>query len=219
MTRPRQHARLGQPGPARHLERGHVRSGRGRGGPTVLAALLLVASLHAFATPTVRLDLDDRLERSVDVFVADVSAIRGAPIGVDAWTIVTLEVRHWLRSGGIDVAESEVERVRRPIVELAFLGGDAPGVPRQTVAGMPTLVVGERVLLLSYGAEARYASPLVGYDQGLFRIVDDAWTDADGRTLGFDAAGILTLGALAAPVGDELLDALAQRLEGLGGRP
>jgi hypothetical protein len=182
-----------------------------------LAALFVM--LWAGATATLPLDLDERLERSVDVFVAEVTEVRGEAIDGAPWTIVTMAVLHWLRSGGVDVVESEVERVRRPVVELAFLGGDAPGVARQTVGRMPTLVVGETLLLLSYGADVRYASNLVGFDQGLFRLVDEGWTDVDGRSLGFDAAGILVLGAAAAPADDELLDALARRLEQLGGAP
>lgn len=188
-----------------------------------LAAITLVAGLSALgsvqASASVALDLDERLERAVDVFVGEVRSVRQEAFADEPWTIVTVEVEVWLRSLGVDVDDPADERLRRPQVELAFLGGTAPGVPRRTVAGMPTLVEGERVLLLSYGPDRRYASNLVGFDQGFFRLIDDVWTDPDGLTLGLGADGILTLGVTGTPAGEDMLAALVARLEQLGGTP
>ena len=188
-----------------------------------LAAVTLIASLStlgsALATASVALDLDERLERAVDAFVGEVRSVRQEAFADEPWTIVTVEVEAWLRSLGVDVDEPVDELLRRPQGELAFLGGTAPGVPRRTVAGMPTLVEGERVLLLSYGPDRRYASNLVGFDQGFFRLVDDVWTDPDGRSLGLGADGILTLGVTGTPAGEEMLAALMARLEQLRGGP
>jgi hypothetical protein len=183
----------------------------------VTGALLLLGV--AAATASVALDLDARLERAVDAFVGEVRSVRSAALAGEPWTIVTVEVEAWLRSAGAPVDDPEEELGSRPQVELAFLGGDAPGVARRTVAGMPSLAVGERVLLLSYGADARYASNLVGYDQGLFRLVDDVWTDVDGEALGFGPDGILTLGGDGAAADEEMLSALRARLEQVGVRP
>jgi hypothetical protein len=188
-----------------------------------LAAVLVIACASvlgwALATASVALDLDERLERAVDVFVGEVRSVRQEAFADEPWTIVTVEVEVWLRSLGVDVDDAADELLRRPQVELAFLGGTAPGVPRRTVAGMPTLVEGERVLLLSYGPDRRYASHLVGFDQGLFRLVDDVWTDPDGRSLGLGDDGILTLGVTGTPAGEDMLAALAARLEQLGVGP
>lgn len=182
-----------------------------------LAALALTTV--ALATVTIPLDLDARLQRSVDAFVATVASVRSETVGDEAWTVVTLDVESWLRSGGEDVDDPAAEGSARPTVELAFLGGEAPGVPRLEVAAMPRLVDGERVLLLTHGAGGGLASPLVGFDQGIFRLVDDVWTDADGATLGLDPRGVLVLGDAATPHGEDVLAALLARLVQLGGAP
>lgn len=96
-------------------------------------------------------------------------------------------------------------------VELWFLGGALPGGRTLVVAGMPSFEAGERILVLAY--DERYASPVVGFEQGLWRLVGDRLVGADGRRLGFDGDAVaLALDAQPAPVGD-LLDALQERLE------
>ncbi|CAN5836249.1 hypothetical protein BH23DEI1_BH23DEI1_13290 [soil metagenome] len=187
----------------------------------LLAALACAASSSvASATAAVALDLDTMLSRSVDAFFGEVRAVRSEAFEGEPWTVVTITVERWLRSGGSPVDDASDELDRRPDVELAFLGGDAPGVARRSVAGMPTLTLGERVLLLSYGVETRYASNLVGFDQGLFRLVDDAWTDDDGRTLGLGADGILELGVGASTASaNDVLDAVIARLSQVGVAP
>jgi hypothetical protein len=186
-------------------------------------ALFALVPAGALATASVALDLDARLERALDVVVGTVRTTRSEAFGLESWTVVTVEVERWLRSEGGDVDDAAALRSARPTLELAFLGGDAPGAPRRTVALMPAFVVGERVLLLTYGADVRYASNLVGFDQGLFRWRDDAWVDVDGAVLGFAGDGTLALGARpdidVSAADEDVLDALAARLVQLGVRP
>jgi hypothetical protein len=185
----------------------------------LLGALFVPLAGTAGATPTVALDLDERLERSIDAFVGTVRSVRAEAFEDEPWTVVSLDVEEWLRSRGVDVDDPADEVLRRSQVELAFLGGSAPGVARRVVAGMPTLVEGDRVLLLTYGPDVRYASSLVGFDLGLFRLEGDAWTDVEGLTLGLGGDGILALGAGATPDGPAVRDALRARLEQLGATP
>jgi hypothetical protein len=195
---------------------------RGRRRAPLALALLLAAAVPmvqwASATTVLALDLDSRLQRSQDVFVGRVVAVRGEALADEAWTVVTIEVDRWLRAGGADVDDPAAALATRPTVELSFLGGDATGVPRLEVAGMPRLSEGERVLAMTYGSGVRYASPVVGFDQGVFRLVDDVWTDPYGDRLEIDDAGVLQLGTEGTPADDDLLDAVVARLVQVGGR-
>lgn len=85
----------------------------------------------------------------------------------------------------LDLIELQNERL-----ELDFLGGTAPGDERLIVAGSPTWRTGETVLVAAH-LEPDLASPLVGFRQGLWRLVDDAYVDADGLGLGLDPSGRL----------------------------
>jgi len=56
-------------------------------------------------------------------------------------------------------------------IELTFSGGDVGGI-RQKVGGMPEFVVGERyVVLAEPDRQPALASPVVGFNQGLYRVV------------------------------------------------
>src|SRR5690606_32035026 len=91
-------------------------------------------------------------------------------------------------------------------LELTFLGGEAPGDRRLVVAGSPSWRTGETVLVAAYD-DPDLASPIVGFRQGLWRLVGDAFVDEDGRGLGLDAAGRLVRSDLpAAPA--EVLSAV-----------
>ena len=94
-------------------------------------------------------------------------------------------------------------------LELWLLGGTLPAGPSLVVAGMPRLEPGERVLVLAYDDD--FASPIVGFRQGLWRVVGDRLVAEDGRRLGFDGDA-LALDGDPAPI-DALLDALQERLE------
>jgi hypothetical protein len=191
-----------------------------------LALALVVAVLApvAIATAVVARDLDDRLARSLDAFVGEVTSLRVERLADAPWTIVRVTVSGWLRSGGSDVTDADAALAARPVVELAFYGGALAGLPSRQVAGMPTYGVGERVLFLTYGEDTGYASPLVGFDQGAFRLSDGSWRDAAGDVLGLDANRLPVLApedavADPAPTEADLMAALAERLAQLGLTP
>lgn len=177
----------------------------------MLLAVLVVTPL-AVAAAFPALDLDERLERAVDVFVGEISEVRFERRGDLPWTVVTFRVGSWLLVDGVPGALGPLER------SLAFLGGSAAGVAPRQVAGFPDLTVGERYLVASYGEAATGASPLVGVTQGLWREEGDVWRDAFGAALGVDAAGRPRLGPAGDPE-DVWLPALRARVSELRGSP
>lgn len=87
-------------------------------------------------------------------------------------TMVTFTDLTWLRGGP------------RARVELRFAGGELDGL-REAVAGVPQFSVGERRVV--FARAGHFVSPIVGFNQGLFRVVDGAGgpvvLDADGRAV------------------------------------
>ena len=178
----------------------------------LLLVALTAAAPTALATAFAALDLDERLERAVDVFVGDVSEVRFERRGDLPWTVVTFRVTEWVL---VDGSPSELGPLER---SLAFLGGSAAGTAPRQVAGFPDVAVGERYLVASYGPEAIGASPLVGVTQGLWREEADAWRDAFGDALGVDATGRPRLSDAGDPEG-VWLPALRERVIELRGTP
>jgi len=175
----------------------------------VIVLLLAQARSAAFLTLT----LEERLERVVDLFVAEVVAVRSERRGDDPWTVVELRVDHWL------VRDGELVERGPDIVQLAFLGGEAAGAAPRQVALFPRFAPGEQHLVASYGAESRAASPLVGVTQGLWtRHDDDAWRDATGAALALDSAGQPLLNDTGVSL-DAWLPALRASLPRLRGTP
>jgi hypothetical protein len=74
-------------------------------------------------------------------------------------TAVTFADLTWLRGGS------------QATVELRFGGGELEGL-RESVAGVPQFTVGERRVIFAHAGH--YVSPLVGFSQGQFRVVDGA---------------------------------------------
>jgi hypothetical protein len=98
-------------------------------------------------------------------------------------------------------------------VELTLSGGEVGGI-RQRVDGMPELGLGERyVVMLEAEHDPPLTSPLVGFNQGLYRVVGVSRAsavvrDRNGQPLAGDA---LPAGARAA-AGDPTLDAFLDTL-------
>jgi hypothetical protein len=182
----------------------------------VARVLAIVALLGAHATGSaaafLALDLDARLERAVDVFVGEVTAVQGERRDDMPWTVVTIRVETWLLVDGSPGSLGAFERT------LAFLGGSAAGVAPRQVAGFPDVSVGDRFLVASYGNEARGASPIVGVTQGLWLETDDVWRDASGAALAIDGAGRPLLSDSGDPE-SVWLPALRTRLDELRGAP
>ncbi len=161
--------------------------------------VLLLALLPAAAATTYRqLSLSEILDATE---VAFVGTVRGLDVEMRdglPWTIVEFAVERAL--------EGETEER----TSLAFLGGSGPGIAEVDVQGMPAFELSERVLVLAY--DAAYYSPLVGFNQGLFRLQDDNVLSQDGTLLGIDEDGSLRLGGFEAPA-NTVIDLVGAELE------
>lgn len=160
-----------------------------------LVGCLLCLSPSAWATTYNDLDLPTMLAAGDLVFYGTVSELSVAEEEGEVWTVVTFDVLETLRGG------DETSRV------LRFYGAPEEAV---TVVGMPRFAVGETVLVLAY--DAPYYSPIVGFNQGLWRLGVRGFEDVRGRLLSVGEDGAL---ALTGEGGDDaaILTALRLALE------
>lgn len=129
---------------------------------SALTIALLVLALPAAATTVVRKDLHALCTEADLVFSGTVSAV--SPQWADSGhrsieTMVTFSDLIWLR--GPDTSS----------VSLRFAGGQI-GDRRVQVVGLPAPAVGDRVVV--FARRDRALSPLVGFSQGYFRVVESA---------------------------------------------
>lgn len=129
-----------------------------------LLAMLCTAAgaSRAGATVVVAKSFGDLCAEAELVFVGTVTKVE--PRWRDAQrqaieTVVTFGDLTWLRGGP------------QPEIALVFGGGEMDGL-REAVAGVPEFAVGERRIL--FARDGSYVSPVVGFNQGLFRVVDGA---------------------------------------------
>ena len=165
-------------------------------------ALLLLGLLlptDAWATTYRQLSLSEMLERTEIAFLGTVASLRVEERQGEPWTVVEFEVDR-----ALDGVSGESNRL-----ELAFLGGELPGEALR-VNLMPGFEVGEQVLLFAY--DESYISPVVGFDQGLWRRGDDGLVDERGRLLGLDDEGRLTVAGVESDL-DLILDTIERELE------
>jgi hypothetical protein len=164
----------------------------------VAAGLLILAC--ATATTYRELTLAEVITAAELAFQGTVASVTTVVRDGEPWTIVEFELERLLAGP---------ERDGEPVT-LAFLGGDAPGGAGLFVHLMPTFTVGESVTVLAY--EEPYYSPVVGFNQGLWRLRDGAWHDEMGRMLGLDDQGRLVQDETGGDP-DLVIDALERRLE------
>jgi hypothetical protein len=143
----------------------------GGGIPRIRGALVAVsiaiavagACSYAFATVVVSVGFDDQCRQADRIFVGTVDEIESrrnpsAPAYFE--TIVSFTVER--RVAG-DVPDT---------VSLRFTGGQI-GNERQSIDGMPEFVQGERYVVFTEAAGGtRLVSEILGFNQGLYRIVD-----------------------------------------------
>lgn len=98
-------------------------------------------------------------------------------------------------------------------MELTLSGGEVGGI-RQRIDGMPEFSVGERyVVMLEADQDPPLASPLVGFNQGLYRVVGASRAtavvrDRSGRPLASDAVPAAARSSSGDPTLDTFLDTL-----------
>jgi hypothetical protein len=139
------------------------------------AALLAFAAPRAGATVVVAKDFAALCAEADLIFVGTVAGVASRwsdPQRQAIETEVTFTDLTWLRGG------SETP------VRLRFAGGEMEGL-HEAVAGVPRFAVGERRVV--FARAGHYASPIVGFNQGLFRVVDGASgpvvLDEEGRAV------------------------------------
>ncbi len=131
---------------------------------SIAIALLALASATAPAAATVvqRLDFDDQCVAADRIFVGTVRAIdvRRNPRAQRFFeTIVTFGVEETV--AGAVPAQVHVR-----------LSGGTIGDERQSIDGMPDFAIGERyVVMLDADRSPPLVSPIVGFNQGLYRVV------------------------------------------------
>lgn len=170
-------------------------------------ALLLgaVATRPAAATVVIEKDFAALCAEADLVFVGTVSRVEAGWRDATRQAIetaVTFSDLTWLRG------------TPRSSVTLRFAGGEVDGL-REEIAGVPHFEVGQRGVIFAHDGD--FVSPLVGFHQGLFRIVDGAngatVRDADGRPIAPASDAALRLGTPAAATGlDEFLDRVRRQL-------
>jgi hypothetical protein len=147
--------------------------------------LVAVARRPAVATVITAMDFDAQCTTAERVFVGTVRTVASQRVAAAPQyyeTVVTFAV------------EEVVAGAVPSEVVLRFAGGEMDGV-RQSIDGMPELAAGERYVVL---ADADHAppllSPVVGFNQGLYRVVTE---DGPGgrRSVVRDYAGRLLAAA------------------------
>jgi hypothetical protein len=138
---------------------------------------------RAPATVVVAKDFDALCAEAALIFVGTVAKVESRwsdPQRQAIETEVTFGDLTWLRGGSASQ------------IALRFGGGEMDGL-REAVAGVPEFAVGERRVVFAHAG--RFVSPIVGFNQGVFRVVDgDAGPvvlDAEGKAvIGVGRAGL-----------------------------
>jgi hypothetical protein len=144
---------------------------RRRGGALLgVAALALLAwAVPAAATTVIAKSFGDLCAEADLVFVGTVTASESGWADTAKQAIqtrVTFGDLTWLRG------------TPRPSITLRFAGGSVDGLSEE-IAGMPRFAVGDRVVM--FARDGDYVSPIVGFHQGLYRVVAGAVVDAAGN--------------------------------------
>ncbi len=137
----------------------------------VLALASLFATCTGTATTVRPLDLSDLAQQAeviADVTVTGTESFWASPAaGKLIHTRVTLSLNSAPLKG----------QVTSPFT-LDFLGGSV-GNRTMEVSGMPKLQTGDRLIIFSHGPDQIFVSPLIGFDQGVLRVIKDKVANVD----------------------------------------
>jgi len=135
-----------------------------------LAVLGLVAVLAPLgATTLLQLSLDDMIKQSTGIVRATVSGTRTDYRGADIYTYYQLQVLETLNASTLTPSGLKPALAQ---MEVAVPGGAARGV-RQTVAGAPSLQVGQQYVVFLWTSRSGLTQ-VIGLSQGLFLVQTDA---------------------------------------------
>jgi len=130
-----------------------------------LVAALAAAVAPLGATTLIQLSLNDLITLSSGIVRAKVTGVRTDYRGADIYTYYQLQVSEdWRASGLTPTAPQQIE--------VAVPGGVARGV-RQTVAGSPSMVVGQEYVVFMWTSRSGLTQ-VIGLSQGLFLVQADA---------------------------------------------
>jgi hypothetical protein len=178
-----------------------------------LVALLLAAlAAPAHATTVTEKNLTDLCKEADMVFVGRVVSVESRWHDAPHKSIETV-VRFAVTQPLYGVHDSDVT--------LTFSGGEVEGL-RQVIAGMPQFQPGEDVLL--FASNKPSMSPIIGFHQGCFRVVDGdngaVVLNADGLPVTADGRALVNQkrenGAPGGATLDELLGKVREQLDQRG---
>lgn len=185
----------------------------------LLLAICLFAGSLAGATTYRELDLDSLLQKAQIAFYGEVREVSVEDRDGEPWTRVRFEVRDDLFAEDAldevgdgaagDGSRDNGEEGEGSSRELLFYGGELPGLTLN-VTGMPQFSPGDEVIILAYDAD--YYSPIVGFNQGLWRLGASGFRDPQGRILSLGPDSVLVRDGAGAGTAD-LVRALQQALE------
>ncbi len=129
-------------------------------GVAVAVAAAAIGVGRAGATVVVAKDFAALCREADMIFVGTVTDVRSqwsSPDRQAIETLVTFDGLTWLRGSPTTT------------VTLRFAGGQVDGL-REEIAGVPGFTVGERRVIFAH--DGNFVSPIVGFSQGAFRVVD-----------------------------------------------
>lgn len=185
------------------------RRGAGRGARRAVVSLsvvfMLLVSAWAAALTVVPRSFDELVEQADTIVIATVGTLR-AGWGSDGETIYTY------------ASLQELEVIKGDVPAATFdlpMPGGVLGDQAQFYPGLPQLHSGERYILFMRGYGREFV-PLVGIQQGLYRVLRDGSGQArvvrsDVRLLENSVAGVARA-PLTAPSLDSFVDAIQARL-------
>lgn len=173
----------------------------------VTVSAIVALGGRAAATVIVAKDFNALCDEADMIFVGTVVSVESRwadPKRQAIETLVTFSDLTWIRG------------TPRGAITLRFSGGAVDDI-REEIVGVPQFRAGERRVI--FALEGRFVSPVVGFDQGAFRVIDGSGgPQVVGAAEADDPHGALHLGAPPAsgtpvPVGlDEFVERVRQRL-------
>ena len=139
--------------------------------PAAVLACCLFFSRAVVATTVTPLDLPDLVEKADLIADATVTNSEVYLAPANGNNSIHTRVTFTLNAAPLK------GQVSSPFT-LNFLGGTL-GSKRLVVGGMPQLNVGQRVILFTHTPNATYVSPIIGFNQGILKVVHDDQSNTD----------------------------------------